>query len=287
VTIVILGAGDLGAALARQVAAADTLSRVVLVDESGTVAAGKALDIAQSGPVDRFSTALAGTDDESAVVGAGIIAIADRASGSAEWEGEAGLALLRRVSGFNPSAPILCAGTSSSALVERGVSELGLSPARIFGTAPSALQAAVVALTALEADQSPVEISLSVVGRAPNEIIVSWEAASIGGRRATDVLTPPALRRLEDRLPRLWPPGPTTLGCAAAEVVRSMLTRSPRTHALLVAGASVEATLQGRLNGRGRPAMLPARVHRGGILRLETPSLSSRDRTRLETALAH
>ena len=125
-TIVILGAGELGATFARQVAAADILSRVVLVDESGTVAAGKALDIAQSGPVDRFSTALAGTDDESAVVGAGIIAIADKASGSVEWEGEAGLALVRRASRLNQLAPILCVGPTASELIERGVSELGL-----------------------------------------------------------------------------------------------------------------------------------------------------------------
>ena len=275
VTIVILGAGELGATFARQVAAADILTRVVLVDESGTVAAGKALDLAQSGPVDRFSTALAGTDDESAVVGAGIIAIADKASGSVEWEGEAGLALVRRASRLNQLAPILCVGPTASELIERGVSELGLPPTRIFGTAPAALQAAVVALTSLEADHSPAEISLSVVGRAPKDIIVGWEAASIGGRRATDVLSAPALLRLEDRLPRLWPPGPATLGSAAAEVVRSMLAGSRRACALLVAPER---------NG-GRAAMLPARVHRRGILRMETPSLSARERTRLETAI--
>lgn len=284
--MVILGAGPVGAAVAQHLAAADTVARVIIVDESRAVAAGKALDIAQSGPIARFSTTVAGTDDESAVVGAGVIAIADRAAGSAEWEGEPGLALLRRISRLNPSAPILCVGVSSSALIEHGLKELGVPAERLFGTAPAALHAAIVALTALEAGQSPAEVSLSVVGRPPLEIIVGWDAASIGGRRATDVLSPPALLRLDDRLPRLWPPGPETLGAAAADVVRSMLTRSPRTHALLVAGASVEATLQGRLSSRGRTAMLPARVHRHGILRIETPSLSGRERTRLETTLA-
>lgn len=280
-TVVIIGAGDTGAALARQLAAASLVPRIVLVDEAASIAAGKALDIAQSGAIDRFSTRLAGTADESAVVGAGIVVIADRAAASGEWEGDTGLALIRRVSRLNQVAPILCVDSSSSGLVDHGVGELRLSPTRIFGTAPAAFQVAVVALTALEADQPPAEVSLSVVGRAPMEIIVGWEAASIGGRRAVDVLSPPAILRLEERLPRLWPPGPTTLGCAAADVIRSMLTRSGRTHALLVAGASVEATLYGRC----LPAMLPARVDRHGIRHVEMPSLSPRERTRLETVL--
>ena len=55
-TTVILGAGDLGGALARQLAAADVVSTVVLVDEAGSVAQGKALDIRQASPVDRYST---------------------------------------------------------------------------------------------------------------------------------------------------------------------------------------------------------------------------------------
>jgi predicted dinucleotide-binding enzyme len=39
-TGVILGAGDIGGALARQLAAIDLLSRIVIVDDLATVAAG-------------------------------------------------------------------------------------------------------------------------------------------------------------------------------------------------------------------------------------------------------
>src|SRR5690606_40774338 len=156
----------------RQLAADALVARIVLVDEAASVAAGKALDISQSGAVDRFSTKLAGTSDESAVVGAGIIAIADRATASSEWAGEAGLALIRRVSRLNQAAPILCVCPSAAGMVAEGTGELGLPPARLFGTAPAALEAAVVALPSLQADHSPADISLSVVGRTPDEIIV-------------------------------------------------------------------------------------------------------------------
>jgi len=280
VTIVILGAGDIGAAVARQVAAADLASRVVLVDEAGPVAAGKALDIAQAAPVDGYSTALQGTDDAMAVAGAGVIVLADRAGApGGEWRDDSGLDLVRRVAGYNQVAPILCAGPSQAKIIDRGVNELGLPRTRLFGTAPESLRASVVALVGLDAEASPGEISLLVVGRAPDEVIVPWESASIAGRRAVDVLPPPVITRIEGRLPRLWPPGATALGAAAARVIRSMVTRAPRTHALQVALSRAEGP-------SARSAILPARVALHGILRVEPPPLSSRDRVRLDTALA-
>lgn len=279
-TIVILGAGDIGAAVARQVAAADLASRVVLVDEAGSIAAGKALDIAEAAPVDRYGTRLQGTDDVTVVAGAAIVVLADRAAApGGEWTDEPGLALLGRVAGYNQVSPILCVGSSQGSIIDRGTRELGLPRTRLFGTAPEALRASVVALVGLDAELSPGEISLMVVGRAPDEIIVPWESAALAGRRAIDVLTPPLITRLESRLPRLWPPGPTALGGAAARVMRSMVTRAPRVHTLQVAMSRAEGPST-------RSAMLPARVHQHGILRLEAPPLSARDRVRLDTALA-
>jgi len=279
VTIVVLGAGEIGSAVARQVAVADIAARVVLVDEAGAVARGKALDMAQAAPVDRHSTALSGTDDMTAVVGAGIIVIADRHA-DGEWSGEAGLALLKHVAEVNQVAPILCAGVTQSALIDRGVHELGISRTRLFGTAPEAFRGAVVSLVSLDAEAAPGDIALMVLGRAPREIIVPWESASIDGRRLIDVLTPPMLTRIEDRLPRLWPPAATALGSAAARVMRSMLSRAPRTHILQVVLPRDERV-------SGQSAMLPARVEPRGIRRVESPPLSSRDRVRLDTALSH
>src|SRR6478752_1237725 len=109
-TVVILGAGDIGGALARQLAAIDLVSRIVIVDDLANVAAGKALDVAQSAPVDGYHTAMAGTSDVAAVVGAAIIIVADTAAApSAEWKDEAGLALVKRAAGLNQRAPIVCA----------------------------------------------------------------------------------------------------------------------------------------------------------------------------------
>ena len=274
----ILGAGDIGGALARQLAAIDLVSRIILVDDLANVAAGKALDIAQSAPVDRYHTTMAGTADVAAVVGAAVIMIADRAAQpAAEWKDESGLALIKRVAGLNQLAPIVCAGTAQASVIERGVNELGISRLRLFGSAPEALRSAITAIVALEAGAAPPDISLSVLGK-PSQIIVPWDEAAIGGRIATQVLSAAQLARLDARIARLWPPGPYALAGAATRLVRSALTRTPRVHAGLIAVTRDEGV-------PGGSAMMPVTLQPSGIATLIAPSLSARDRIRYETAL--
>ena len=277
-SIVIIGAGELGGAVARQIAAADITSRVVMVDDAGRVAEGKALDIRQSAPVDGYTTQVEGTTDESVVVGADVVILADRFTNNAEWSDDAGVALVRRVVYLHPSAVVLCAGARQMDVIERGVREGGLSRQRLFGSAPEALRSAVISMTALEASCSPTEVSLTVVGRPPSEMIVPWEDASIGGRRATDVLSPPAIARLDARLSRLWPPGPMTLASAAARTLREAFTRGRRSLCAFVALTREEGT-------HGRVAMLPVMVAPTGVAAVVAPTLSTRDRVRLQTAL--
>jgi malate dehydrogenase len=286
-TVVILGAGEIGGAAAREIAALDLISRIVIVDDLATVAAGKALDVAQSAPIDGYHTALSGTSDVAAVVGAVAIVIADRVSGvqesktprPQEWpDDEAVFNLLRRIAGLNQIAPIICAGAIHAPLVEKAVSEAGMSRTRVFGSAAEALRSAVIAIASAEANVAPADISLCVLGRPPQQIIVPWDEASIGGRCATNVLSAAQLARLDARVARLWPPGPYALAAAAARIIRTALTRSPRTHAVLVAVTREE--------GRpGRSSMMPVTLDPTGIATLVPPSLSARDRVRFDTTL--
>ena len=278
-TAVILGAGDIGGALARQLAAIDLVSRIVIVDDLANVAAGKALDVAQSAPVDGYHTAMAGTSDVAAVVGAAIIIVADTAAApSADWKDEAGLALVKRAAGLNQRAPVVCAGTAQASLIERGVNELGVSRMRLFGSAAEALRSAIVSIVALEANASPSDISLSVLGRAPQQIIVPWDEAAIAGRTATQVLSAAQLARLDARIARLWPPGPYALASAATRMIQTALLKTPRIHAALVAVTRDEGI-------PGRSAMMPVTLQPSGLSALVPPSLSTRDRVRFETTM--
>ena len=60
--ITLIGAGQIGGTLAHLIALKD-LADVVLFDVASGIAKGKALDIAQSSPVNRFNINLLGTDD--------------------------------------------------------------------------------------------------------------------------------------------------------------------------------------------------------------------------------
>jgi malate dehydrogenase len=279
-TTVIIGAGDLGGAVAQQLAAGGVVSTVVLVEETGSVAEGKALDIRQAGPVDRYSTVVTAASSLDAVIGASFIVIADRSAPlGGEWQDDVAVGLMTRIAHLNSTAPILCAGARQLTVVERSIRELGIAPFRILGSAPEALRAAVMTLAALEAGCAATDVSLTVVGRPPNQIIVPWEDASIAGRRATSVLSPPALTRLDARVSKLWPPGPLTLAAAAARTIRSAFTRTPRAISAFVSVARDGGALQ-------PVGMLPVIVSARGVDAVLTPSLSTRDRVRLETALS-
>lgn len=278
-TIVILGAGELGGSLAHRVARADIVRRVTIVDDAAAVARGKALDIQQAAPIEGFSTRLSGTADLGAVIGACAVVLADREGApDDEWRDDNGLALVARVNALNNSAMLLCAGGRQTTVVERGVSELGLLRSRLFGSAPEALRSAIAGLVALEARCAPGDVSLCLQGRPPDDVVVPWDSASLGGRGVAAVLSPHILLRLQARVRQLWPPGPSTLSSAATRTLRAAFERSPRGVACLVALERGEG-----LTGRG--AIAQVQLNSGGIVRLLPSDLTPREQVRLDVAL--
>jgi malate dehydrogenase len=278
-TVCIMGAGELGGAVAHALAQRERVARVVLIDPHARVAAGKALDIQQAGAVEGFHTRLSGTDDVTQVTGCSICVLADR-SGSppSEWIGDEGLAMLNRLAGYLGRAPIVCAGANQASLLMAAVSEGQLRRERLIGSAPEALAAAVTAMVAMEARCSPGDVKLAVLGTPPAGFLVAWSEASIGGYALERVLTPVQLGRLEARLPRLWPPGPFALGLAAARIVEALVTSSRRT-------CTVLSALRGEFGVRGRVGAVPAWLTPAGITEVRIPTLNTRERVLLETAL--
>ena len=72
--IALIGAGNIGGTLAHMVGLKD-LGDVVLFDVFGGVAAGKALDIMQSGAVDLFDSNMVGSSDYAAIAGADVVIV--------------------------------------------------------------------------------------------------------------------------------------------------------------------------------------------------------------------
>jgi malate dehydrogenase len=277
ISISIIGAGDLGGAVAQALAAGDRVGRIVLIDAAANAAAGKALDIQQSGAVAGFHTQLTGTDDLTRVTAVDACVVADPFGRSgAEWRGDEGLAMLGRVLPYLSRAPMVFAGADQAELMLLASREAKVARSRLIGSAPEAFTAAVRAIVALEAHCSPGEVMLAVVGAPP--FVMPWSEASIGGYALDRVVTPAQVTRIEARAARLWPPGPYTLGLAAARTVEAIATSSRQR-------LSVFTPLGGEFGVRNRIGAVPVLLNGHGIADVRVPALNTRERVLVETFL--
>ena len=279
-TVCIVGAGEIGGSVAHALARGERVGRVVLLDEGGSIAAGKALDIQQAGAIDGFATRVEGTADLTRVTGCTVCVVADSGISARDWQGESALAMMTRLKDFIGEAPTVLAGAEQAELLTVAVTEAGFRRERLLGSSPEAFAAAIKAIVALEATCSPSEVALAVLGRPPSGFVVPWGEASIAGHALEQVLTQVQVRRVEARVARLWPPGPHALGTAAARVVEAIISAARRAHSVLT-------VLDGEFGVRGRVGILPCRLGRVGIVEVRLPSLNGRERVQLETALGH
>jgi malate dehydrogenase len=270
--VAIIGAGEIGGAVARALASRDRVDAIRLIDDKDSIAAGKALDLMQAGPVSGSTTRIEGAADLAAAAGASAIVLADPASGAGEWSGETGLSLLRRLrdGGHLERSVLVCAGAAHHVLMQQGFDELGLSRRRVTGSAPESLAATARALVALEARTAPNQVALIVIGRPPDRIVIPWSEASVAGHGLPSVLRPPQINQVERRLRGLWPPGPGALGTAAALFCEHVVVGSRR---ILSAFVSLD-----RDNGTKAPVCAwPVSIGQSGLERVTAPALSARD----------
>src|SRR5690242_10326626 len=94
--VAIIGAGELGGEIAHALARRDVAARVRLLDPTGEVAAGKALDILQAAPIASFATGVSGSADVTRAIAADAIVVADRA-GTPDWTIDETLLLLKQI----------------------------------------------------------------------------------------------------------------------------------------------------------------------------------------------
>ena len=278
--VAIIGAGEIGGAVARALASRARVDAVRLIDEKESIAAGKALDLMQSGPISRSDIRIDAAANISAAAGASAIVLADPIGSAAEWAGDAGLAVLRSLksAGYLEQSIVICAGAAQHALMQQGFDELGLSRRRVIGSGPESLAATARALVAIESRAASNQVALAVLGRPPERIVIPWSEASVAGHNVTSVLTAPQLNLVERRLRGLWPPGPNALGMAAALFCESVVNGSRRIFSAFV---SLD-----RDNGTKAPVCAwPVSVGPSGLDRVMTPVLSGRDKVVVDEVL--
>jgi malate dehydrogenase len=275
--VAIVGGGELGGLLAHALARRDVAPDVRLVDDNGRAAAGKALDIGQAAPIEGFASNVTGSADLSVVASASVVVIADPFD-ARERTAEAAMLLLKRIHDFAPAAVIVCAGASDCGLIDGSVRELRVPRTQVLGSAPEALAGGVRALTAIELNGAPTDVSLSVLGIPPDHIVIPWEDATVAGFSLGRALSEPARRRLDSRVAGLWPPGPFALASAGAKIISAVLRGSRQLVTCFVAPDDSSGV-------RARAGALPVRLGRTGVTEVTMPALSVRERVRLENAM--
>jgi len=276
--VAIIGAGELGGAVAHTLARRDLARTIRLIDDHAKVAAGKALDIAQSAPVEGFATQLAGDSDISYAARAAVVVVADGFK-TGEWQGDDALALVKRVTQMAPNAIVVCAGTHAAPIVDRCVRELRMPRATVIGSAPEALAGGARAIVALAVNGSPRDVSLTVLGVPPAHVVIPWQDATFSGLALSRWLDDAARRRIEMTIPALWPAGPYALAAAAAKVVAAIGGRSRSLASAFVAPDVTE-------RARRRTSAVPVRLGPAGIVDVVQPALSVIDQIALDNAIA-
>lgn len=224
-TVVILGAGEHGATLARMLAAGALARRIVLVDSDEGRARGKALDIQQSGPVDRFDARVEGASDAAVIDDGDVLVAAD----APDLDGPgAGDRLAARAAKMKPRL-IIVAGPRPAPLLA-GVLAAGFAAHQIAGSAPVAVAAAIRRRLAARLEVEASAITLALLGLPPDVIVVPHASASVGGVPIEQLLPTAVRQAIQDVAGRT--PGPVALAAAAAAVIAALL--APRASVLSV-----------------------------------------------------
>jgi malate dehydrogenase len=275
-TVAIIGAGEIGATTALTLARLGCAGAIRLIDSSGSVAEGKALDILQAGAIQGADGRVSGWTDVAAAAGAAVVVIADRAGADGEWQAD-GLELIRRLDQMAPGRPLVFAGAQQRGLLALAHRELRVGRLRLVGSAPGALVSAARAMVAVGAACSADDVALAVVG-VPHSWILAWNECTVCGAPITASLPAHILAQMDRHTQGSWPPGPYALGSAAARCVAAILGNSRRR-------LTVFAALDGEYDVRRVVAAVPATLGASGILSVHPPALSTRERVTLDTAL--
>jgi malate dehydrogenase len=270
----ILGAGELGATLARLLAERELFRCVALVDADVGKARGKALDIAESGPVDHFDVGVDGFATLEAAPQAECWVVADPPELSGPGAAKRVADVARGVAAAAGGAPIVVASAEHGpALVEALAQRVPL-PGRVAGSAPLAFAAALRRTLAQGLGVEPRALHAVPIGLPPAHAVVPFGTVLAGGV-PVEQLSAVALRRALESL-RARVLGPVALAHAAARVASAL---SGERVALL----PVFALLAGQYGHRGVALAVPARLS-GGRVEVVESALEPVDRVAFDGA---
>ncbi len=204
--ISIIGAGNVGATSAHWAAAAE-LGDVVLVDIVEGLAAGKALDLTQAGPVERFDAKITGSSEYADTADSDIVIITAGLPRKPGMSRDDLLAknvaivgqVTKQVAKYSPKAILIVVANPLDAMVYAAHKICGFETNRVMGMAGILDISRFRAFIAAELNVSVEDINALLLGGHGDNMVPLVRYTSVAGIPLTELLSKEQIENLVDR----------------------------------------------------------------------------------------
>ena len=206
--ISVIGAGNVGATAALWAAAAE-LGDVVLLDipEAGDMPKGKALDMAQAGPIMKYDARVTGTSDYADTAGSDVVIVTagiPRKPGMSRDDLLATNAKIisavgAEIAKTSPDAVVIVVSNPLDAMAQRMLQVTGFPKERVVGQAGVLDTARFAAFIAMELDVSVEDVTAMLLGGHGDTMVPLASCSSVGGIPVSQLI---AKERLDEIVAR-------------------------------------------------------------------------------------
>lgn len=205
--IAVVGAGNVGATAAQHIAERELARELILLDVAEGIPQGKALDLAEASPVDRFDTRVSGMSDSGSLSGSDIVVIT---AGLARQPGMSRDDLLatnadivgsvcERVKETAPDAIVIVVTNPLDAMAYVALKVTDFSPARVVGMAGILDSARFRYFIAGELNVSVEDVTAFVLGGHGDSMVPLPRYSSVAGIPLSELLDEAVIERLVER----------------------------------------------------------------------------------------
>ena len=192
----VFGAGNVGAETARRIVE-KKLADVVLVDIIEGIPQGKALDILQSGPVERFDCKIKGTNNPSDIEGSNIVVVTAglaRKPGMSRDELQAVNAnivkgIIENIKKFAPGSIIIMVTNPLDVMTYLAWKVSGFEKRRVFGMAGELDTARMIAFISMETGVAASKIKAMVLGGHGDLMVPLASQTKVDGKPLSSLLS--------------------------------------------------------------------------------------------------
>ncbi len=206
--ISVIGAGNVGATAALWAAAAE-LGDVVLLDipEAGDMPKGKALDMAQAGPIMKYDARVTGTSDYADSAGSDVIIVTagiPRKPGMSRDDLLATNAKIisavgRQIAETSPEAVVIVVSNPLDAMAQRMLQVTGFPKERVVGQAGVLDTARFAAFIAMELGVSVEDVTAMLLGGHGDTMVPLASCSAVGGIPVSQLIPKDRLDEIVDR----------------------------------------------------------------------------------------